>query len=225
MNVKEIIFGDQARAAQSLAPADNDLQGSLPIADVDYAVIKTRDGGLVGAFEVLPMNFFLQNAKERERIISNFAAWLRIAPNNIQILCLSQQVDVEQYTRRMEEFWETETDPLCRQCIEDNIAQVRDMAQNGAFTTRFFIAYRFEPDMAPGANKFVKKAKALHNVAKSAKGYLANCGLIVVDPMYRDNQIVEMVFKMLCKNSSWNIHIPVDFRFALEDWTGRPCDN
>ena len=222
MNVKEIIFGDQARAAQSLAPADNDLQGSLPIADVDYAVIKTRDGGLVGAFEVLPMNFFLQNAKERERIISNFAAWLRIAPNNIQILCLSQQVDVEQYTRRMEEFWETETDPLCRQCIEDNIAQVRDMAQNGAFTTRFFIAYRFEPDMAPGANKFVKKAKALHNVAKSAKGYLANCGLIVVDPMYRDNQIVEMVFKMLCKNSSWNIHIPVDFRFALEDWTGRP---
>ena len=222
MNVKEIIFGDQARAAQSLAPADNDLQGSLPIADVDYAVIKTRDGGLVGAFEVLPMNFFLQNAKERERIISNFAAWLRIAPNNIQILCLSQQVDVEQYTRRMEEFWETETDPLCRQCIEDNIAQVRDMAQNGAFTTRFFIAYRFEPDMGPGANKFVKKAKALHNVAKSAKGYLANCGLIVVDPMYRDNQIVEMVFKMLCKNSSWNIHIPVDFRFALEDWTGRP---
>ena len=96
------------------------------------------------------MNFFLQNAKERERIISNFAAWLRIAPNNIQILCLSQQVDVEQYTRRMEEFWETETDPLCRQCIEDNIAQVRDMAQNGAFTTRFFIAYRFEPDMAQG---------------------------------------------------------------------------
>ena len=149
MNVKELIFGAQAGAAQSLTPADKDLQGSLPIADIDRGVIRTRDGRLVGLFEVLPMNFFLQNTAERERIISCFAAWLRIAPRRIQLLCLSQPVDVEYYTRRMQEFWERETAPLCRQCIEDNIRQVRSMVQDGAFTTRFFIAYQYEADMGP----------------------------------------------------------------------------
>ena len=153
MNAKELIFGTQTDTAEKLAPADNDLQGSLPIADIDQGVIRTRDGGLVGIFEILPMNFFLQNTKERERIIGNFAAWLRIAPSNLQILCLSMPVDVEKYTRRMEAYWEHESDPLCRQCIEDNIAQVRDMVENGAFTTRFFIAYRYEADMAPGIKK------------------------------------------------------------------------
>ena len=87
MNIKELIFGDQAGATQSLAPADNDLQGSLPIADIKYGVVRTRDGGYAALFEVLPTNYFLQSTAERMRIISNLAAWLRIAPNNIQILC------------------------------------------------------------------------------------------------------------------------------------------
>ena len=103
MNVKELIFGAQAGAAENLARADNDLQGSLPIADINLGIIHTRDGRMVGLFEVLPMNFFLQSAAERERIVSGFAAWLRIAPSHLQILCLSQPVDVEQYTRRMED--------------------------------------------------------------------------------------------------------------------------
>ena len=211
MNVKEIIFGAQAGAAQSLAPADKDLQGSLPIADIDQGVIRTRDGRMVGLFEVLPMNFFLQNTAERERIISCFAAWLRIAPSRIQLLCLSQPVDVEHYTRRMQEFWERETAPLCRQCIEDNIRQVRSMVQDGAFTTRFFIAYQYEADMGPGPYT------ELYRVAATAKGYLARCGLTVVEPQYIDNQMVETVFGMLCKGTSRNIRLPVGFRFMLED--------
>ena len=96
MNVKEIIFGDQAGAAQS------------------------------------------------------------IAPSSIQILCLSQPVDVEQYIRRMDDYMAHEEDPQCRACIADNIRQVQDMIQDGAFTTRFFIAYQYEPYMAPGADKDVK---------------------------------------------------------------------
>lgn len=217
MNIKELIFGDQAGATQSLAPADNDLQGSLPIADIDRGVIRTRDGHLIGLFEVLPMNFFLQNTAERERIVSCFAAWLRIAPDNLQILCLSQPVDVEQYTRRMQGYMDAEPDPKCRACIADNIRQVRSMVQDGAFTTRFFIAYQYEKDM--GADPY----QELYRVAATAKGYLARCGLTVAEPQYIDNQMVEMVFGMLCKQTSRNIRLPVDFRFMLADCLGRPA--
>ena len=55
MNIKDAIFG--AQSPQKLAAASDDLQGSLPIADIDRGIIYTRDGGLVGLFEVLPMNF------------------------------------------------------------------------------------------------------------------------------------------------------------------------
>lgn len=164
MNVKEIIFGDQTGAAQILAPADDDLQGSLPIADIDRGVIRTRDSKWVALFEVLPMNFFLQSTAERERIVSCFAAWLRIAPGNMQILCLSQPVDVEQYTRRMQGYMDAEPDPKCRECIADNIRQVRSMVQDGAFTTRFFIAYQYEADMGPCPYT------ELYRVAATAKG-------------------------------------------------------
>ena len=206
-----MIFGTQAGAAESLAPASSDLQGSLPIADIDRGVIRTRDGKWVALFEVLPMNFFLQNTAERERIVSCFAAWLRIAPRNLQILCLSQPVDVEQYTRRMQECMDAEPDPRCRECIADNIRQVRSMVQNGAFTTRFFVAYQYEADM--GASPHTE----LYRIASTAKGYLARCGLTVVEPQYIDNQMVETVFGMLCKQTSRNIRLPVDFRFMMRD--------
>ena len=145
MNIKDAIFG--AQSPQKLAAASDDLQGSLPIADIDRGIIYTRDGGLVGLFEVLPMNFFLQSTSERVRIVGALAAWLKIAPNSVQILGLSQPVDVEQYTRRMHEYATAETDASCQACIEDNIEQVRGMIQGGAFTTRFFVAYPVQTDM------------------------------------------------------------------------------
>ena len=212
-----MIFGTQAGAAESLAPASGDLQGSLPIADIDRGVIRTRDGKWVALFEVLPMNFFLQNAEERERIVSCFAAWLRIAPSSIQILCLSQPVDVEQYIRRMDDYMAHEEDPQCRACIAYNIRQVQDMIQDGAFTTRFFIAYQYEPYMAPGADKDVKRYEAMYQVAVNARGYLARCGLAVVEPNFIDNQMVELVFGMLCKHTSPNIRLPVGFRYMLKE--------
>ena len=214
MNIKDAIFG--AQSPQKLAAASDDLQGSLPIADIDRGIIYTRDGGLVGLFEVLPMNFFLQSTSERVRIVGALAAWLKIAPNSVQILGLSQPVDVEQYTRRMHEYAAAETDASCQACIEDNIEQVRGMIQGGAFTTRFFVAYRFEPDMAPAAKTPEQRADALYQIADTAKGYLARCGLTVAEPQYIDNQMVETVFGMLCKQTSRNIKLPVDFRLMME---------
>ena len=175
MDIKKIIFGDQVSGAETIAPANDDLQGSLPIADIKYGVVRTRDGGYAALFEVLPTNYFLQNTAERIRIISSLAAWLRIAPDNLQILCLSQPVDVEQYTRRMEGFLQSEGDALCRTCIEDNINEVNQLVRYGAFTTRFYIAYRYEPSMVSGEVSYAKIAAALRQVMDSSVGYLARC--------------------------------------------------
>lgn len=222
MNIKEAIFGAQIGTIENIVPATDDVQGSLPIADIRDGIILTRDGGYVGLFEVLPMNFFLQNTAERTRIISALAAWMKIAPSSLQFLCLSQPVDVNQYTCRMENYMQVESDEKCRNCIADNIRQVRSMVHTGAFTTRFFIAYRFEQSMAPSAQTFAEKAAALYQVADTAKGYLARCGLTVAEPQFIDNQMVETVFGMLCKNSSRNIKLPTEFRLMMDDYFGIP---
>ena len=209
-------------ATEAIAPANDDLQGSLPIADIKYGVVRTRDGGYAALFEVLPTNYFLQSTAERIRIISNLAAWLRIAPDNLQILCLSQPVDVEQYTRRMEGFLQSEGDALCRTCIEDNINEVNQLVRYGAFTTRFYIAYRYEPSMVSGEVSYAKIAAALRQVMDSSVGYLARCGLNVVNPGYIDNHLVETVFRMLCKRTSEHIRLPLYFRDMLQECYGVP---
>ena len=222
MDIKKFIFGDQVGAAEAIAPADDDLQGSLPIADIKYGVMQTRDGGYAALFEVLPTNFFLQSTAERTRIISSFAAWLRIAPDSLQILCLSQPVDVEQYTRRMEDFLQSEQDALCRTCIEDNIREVNQLVRYGAFTTRFYIAYRYEPSMVSGKVSYAKIAAALRQVMDSSVGYLARCGLTVVNPGYIDNHLVQTVFGMLCKHTSEQVRLPLYFRDMLRECYGVP---
>ena len=209
-------------ATEAIAPANDDLQGSLPIADIKYGVVRTRDGGYAALFEVLPTNYFLQSTAERIRIISSLAAWLRIAPDNLQILCLSQPVDVEQYTRRMEGFLQSEGDALCRTCIEDNINEVNQLVRYGAFTTRFYIAYRYEPSMVSGDVSYAKIAAALRQVMDSSVSYLARCGLNVVSPGYIDNHLVETVFRMLCKRTSEHIRLPLYFRDMLQECYGVP---
>ena len=182
-------------ATEAIAPANDDLQGSLPIADIKYGVVRTRDGGYAALFEVLPTNYFLQSTAERIRIISSLAAWLRIVPDNLQILCLSQPVDVEQYTRRMEGFLQSEGDALCRTCIEDNINEVNQLVRYGAFTTRFYIAYRYEPSMVSGEVSYAKIAAALRQVMDSSVGYLARCGLNVANSVHLDIIFVSKIHR------------------------------
>lgn len=187
-------------------------------------MICTRDGGYVRLLEILPVNFFLQNEEERARIVGSFASWLKIAPDSIQILCLSQDVDIEHYADRMEEFQANEQNVKCREAIRDNIEEVRYLAQNGALTTRFFLAFRFEPQMAPNAKTFSDFADALYDVECTARSYLGRCGLTVVEPQYADNFTVETVYEMLCKQTSRHARLPLLFRAMLTELHGKPDD-
>lgn len=224
MTIKEAIFGAAPGADAIPAMPEDGIQGALPIADIRDGVICTRDGGYAGLFEVLPVNFFLQNEEERARIVSDFAAWLRIAPASMQILCLSKDMDLARYTQRMEGFLREEASAPCRASIQDNIAQVTRMAQGGALTTRFFIAFRFERAMAPNAADFSQIAEAVYGVIQTARGYLGRCGLTVADPGYLDNFVVETVYGMLCKRTSRHARLPLEFRCMLRRWHGVPAD-
>lgn len=217
MELKKLLFGTPQTATEIQACIyPNSLQAWLPIADIREGVIITQDGGYVKLLEILPVNFRLQSDEEQARMIGCFAAWLKIAPNNIQILCAAQSADMTPYETRMKAYLEQETDPQCRAMIKDNIKEVKYLSAVGARPIRFYLSFRYEPQMRLRAEGFDAIADALYDEECTARSYLGRCGLEVVRPDYADNAVVGAVYAMLCKHTSQRLRLPLYFRTMLE---------
>ena len=84
----------------------------------------TRDNRFIKILEVLPVNIYLKSANDRQNIIASYAAWLKIAPDNLQLEARTLPADTADYVERMKGFAEQEENESCREMIEDNIAQI-----------------------------------------------------------------------------------------------------
>lgn len=85
MNVKELIFGGGVKAANGGGAYRDSIQAWLPIKNIRGGVVVTRDNRFIKILEVLPVNIYLKSANDRQNIIASYAAWLKIAPDNIQL--------------------------------------------------------------------------------------------------------------------------------------------
>ena len=170
---------DSARHARS-------VQAWLPIADIRNGVIITTDGQFVKLLEVLPVNFDLKSDIEQQNIIASFAAYLKIAPDSVQILVATQKADIEGYLCRMWALYDAEKNVACREMIEDNIREVEYLADREALTRRFFIASRYEAHMRVRGNSVDAIVQRLEEEAATARNYLEMCGLEVLRPANED---------------------------------------
>lgn len=197
------------------------LQSWLPIQDIREGIILTRMGEFIKLLEILPINFRYLSDEEQTRIVGYFAGYLKIAPDMLQILCITREPDVTAYIRRMQETRDKEPVKACRDMIDDNIRTVHQYAMSGALTTRFFLAFRFESAaMALHGDGFEAIADALYDAEETARQYLSRCGLSVVQPDYADNFVVETVYSMLCKQTSRAEKLPLYFRTMLAEVHG-----
>ena len=55
-----------------------------PHQNIIGGVVITKDNRFVKILEVLPVNIYLKSVSDRQNIISSFAAYLKIAPNDLQ---------------------------------------------------------------------------------------------------------------------------------------------
>lgn len=165
---------------------------------------------------ILPINFRYLSDEEQARIVGYFAEYLKIAPDTLQILCVTREPDVTAYIRRMQEMRDKEPSKACRDMIDDNIRTVHQYTSGGALTTRFFLAFRFEPaTMALHGEGFAAVADALYDAEETARQYLSRCGLSVVQPDYANNFVVETVYSLLCKQTSRTEKLLLYFRAML----------
>lgn len=125
MNLKELIFGGGVTGVSDRGGAyAGSVQAWLPVKDIIKGVVLTRDKRFIKIVELLPVNFYTMSELEKGSAIADLAAYLKIAPSNLQINVLTQKFDLNSYMKMLRGALERERNERCREMIEESMAYV-----------------------------------------------------------------------------------------------------
>ena len=186
MDLKQLLFGGGANAPAA-EPFRDSIQAWLPVKNIVGGVVVTKDGRFVKILEVLPVNIYLKSPNDRENIISSYAAWLKIAPDDLQIQARTLPADTADYVERMKEYAAAEPNPACREMIEDNI---KEIGQGVASDALRHIVQR------------------LNEEADTARRYLDGCELEVLEPSFTDDFILKLLYEIINKRTARRVQLP-----------------
>ncbi len=208
MNIKELIFGGAVKAAGGGGAYRDSIQAWLPIKNIMGGVVITRDNRFIKILEVLPVNIYLKSANDRQNIIASYAAWLKIAPDNIQLEARTLPADTADYVERMKEFAGAEENESCREMIEDNIAEIGQGVASDAIRHRFFLIFQYEAHMKSKGHSVAAIIQRLNEEADTARRYLDVCELEVLEPRWTDDFILKLLYEIINKRTSRRIKLP-----------------
>lgn len=200
VDLKSLILGKpkQTNIAGSRFP--NGTQGLVPIVDIQSGVVITKDGRYIKILEVLPTNFHLKSSIERQNIIYYLAAYLKIAPDSLQILVCTQKADIDAYCEQMEHFYNNERNEQCKAMILEDAQLVNYLASYEAVSRHFYIAFEYK-GMATDFNEI---AEELSERAETAYQYLDYCGIEVLRHDKYDEFLFKTIYSLYHKGNAHN---------------------
>ncbi len=136
------------------------------------------------------------------------AAYLKIAPDSLQIEVRTLPADTSDYIQQMKEFLEHEENTQCREMIEDNIREIGLGIASEAVRHRFFMVFQYEPNMRARDNSVLSIVERLNEEADTAKRYLDICELEVLEPYYADNFVLKLLYEIINKKTSQRVTLP-----------------
>ena len=174
--IKEFILGKPKQNVSEVYGFPNGTGSIVPIENISDGVIITEDGRYVKIIEVLPVNFNLKSETEQLNIIYYMSGYLKVAPDNLQILIRTVPADIDTYCERMEEYYKAESNEKCKKMILKDAELVNYLAETQAVTRKFYLIFSYE-----GASTiFEEIVKELDEKTDTARQYLAYCGLEVI---------------------------------------------
>lgn len=208
MNLKELLFGGGVHSGDSGGAYRDSIQAWLPIKNIIGGVVITKDNRFVKILEVLPVNIYLKSTNDRQNIISSFAAYLKIAPDDLQMVVRTLPADTQAYVEQMHRYAENEENEACREMIEDNIQEIGLGIASNAMRHRFFLVFQYEARMRAKRNTVQAIVQRLNEEADTARRYLDVCELEVLEPRYCDNFILKLLYEILSKKTSQRVRLP-----------------
>lgn len=182
--------------------------GWLLLDGIIGGVVITKDGRFVKILELLPVNIYLKSPNDRQNIISSFAAYLKIAPNDLQMVARTLPADTQAYVEQMQRYAEKEDNEACREMIEDNIQEIGNGIASDAMRHRFFLVFQYEAGMRAKRNTVDSIIQRLNEEADTARRYLDVCELEVLEPQYSDNFVLKLLYEILSKKTSQRVRLP-----------------
>ena len=209
MGLKEWLFGAPAKSGGDNGNTFPDsIQAWLPVKNIIGGVVITKDNRFVKILEVLPVNIYLKSLADRQAIIEAYAAYLKIAPNNMAIEVRTLAADTSDYVERMRQYAEAEENENCREMIEDNIREIGEGIASEAIRHRFFIIFQYEMQMKAKQNTVRGIVDRLNEEADTARRYLDVCELEVLEPRYMDNFMLRLLYEIIDKKTSRRVKLP-----------------
>lgn len=208
MNLKELLFGGSVQSGDSGGAYRDSIQAWLPIKNIIGGVVITKDNRFVKILEVLPVNIYLKSTNDRQNIISSFAAYLKIAPDTLQMVARTLPADTQAYVEQMQRYAGNEDNEACREMIEDNIREIGLGIASNAMRHRFFLVFQYEANMRAKRNTVQAIVQRLNEEADTARRYLDICELEVLEPRYCDNFIMKLLYEILSKKTSQRVRLP-----------------
>lgn len=208
MNLKDLIFGGGVKSGDDGGTYRDSIQAWLPIKNIIGGVVITKDGRFVKILELLPVNIYLKSPNDRQNIISSFAAYLKIAPNDLQMVARTLPADTQAYVEQMQRYAEKEDNEACREMIEDNIQEIGNGIASDAMRHRFFLVFQYEAGMRAKRNTVDSIIQRLNEEADTARRYLDVCELEVLEPQYSDNFVLKLLYEILSKKTSQRVRLP-----------------
>lgn len=208
MNLKEMIFGGSVKTAAGGGAYRDSIQAWLPIKNIISGVVITRDNRFIKILEVLPVNIYLKSPNDRENIISAYAAWLKIAPDDLQIEARTLPADTADYVERMKQYAAHEPNESCREMIEDNIREIGQGVASDALRHRFFLIFQYESRMRSKGHTTAAIVQRLNEEADTARRYLDGCELEVLEPSFMDDFVLKLLYEIINKRTSRRVQLP-----------------
>lgn len=199
--IKEILVGTPNKNEAILNHFPNGSGSIVPICDISDGVIITDDGRYVKVLEILPVNFNLKSETEQINIIWYMAGFLKVAPENLQILVRTERADIDAYCSRMEEFYNNEPNEKCREMIYEDAALVNYLADTQAVTRKFYLIFSYEGS----SQVFEEIVKDLNEKADTARQFLEYCGLEVIVHEKYDEFLFKTLYSTIRKQSAVDI--------------------
>ena len=209
MTLKELLVGGDVKdAGGGLTLYADSIEAWLPIKNIIGGVVITKDNRFVKILEVQPVNFYLKSPDDQRELVSAFAAYLKIAPDTLQIEARTLPPDTSDYIRQMEEYARNEENEFCREMIEDNIRQIGRGIASETVRHRFFLIFQYEARMRARRNTVKDIIERMNEEADTARRYLDACELVVTEPRYLDNFTLKLLYEILNKRTSRRVPLP-----------------
>ena len=177
------------------------VQDYLPVRDIHHGIIEMTDGRYIKILEIEPINFMLRSDEEQYNIISSFASWLKISPQNLQFKSFTRKADSDKHIQMIRKELEQEENEECRRQGEGYIRFVRDVGNREALTRRFFLIYQYEELRRGDSDDFSQVYGTIQTVEQNARAYFMQCGNSIVQPKDPDAATAEILYMFFNRNS------------------------